>query len=533
MLEVVPKPPSPGPSRGKIILLWSMGIILVLFTALSLALVILARRIEPEARKWIVNAIEKRYQSGVEIGAFHATLYPLPRATVEDIVLSFHRRTDLPPLARIKRMSIEASFVGLRQKPVRISKLTLEGLEISIPPKSIRSQSAPKAPPTDADAKPAPSLHANFILENVVADGLVLHLIPSDPTKDPRDFEFDRLKLSSVGLDQPMAFQAALGNWKPPGKIDTDGHFGPWDAGDPGGTPLDGKYTFRDADLSVFKGIAGTLASDGEYHGHLNRIECSGTTDTPNFSVSIGKPVDLKTEFHAIVDGTNGDTTLDPVTAHFLKTTFVARGGVIGIRGRKGHDISLTVNADHGRVEDLLHLTVKSSEPLLTGPLAFRASFDLPPGKRDVIDRLDLKGHFIITSGHFTNLHVQDLLGNLSRRAEGEPKAEIDDQVASDFSGDFALNNAAVSFSRLVFGVPGAEIRLSGSYGVHGAEIDFTGQARTVAKLSQMTTGFKSALLKLADPFFKKDGAGAVLPIRITGTKDHPSFGLNFHRAKK
>jgi hypothetical protein len=42
-----------------------------------------------------------------------------------------------------------------------------------------------------------------------------------------------------------------------------------------------------------------------------------------------------------------------------------------------------------------------------------------------------------------------------------------------------------------------------------------------------MTTGWKSLLLKAVDPFFKKDGAGAVLPIKITGTKSDPHFGLN------
>jgi hypothetical protein len=39
--------------------------------------------------------------------------------------------------------------------------------------------------------------------------------------------------------------------------------------------------------------------------------------------------------------------------------------------------------------------------------------------------------------------------------------------------------------------------------------------------------------LKAVDPFFKKDGAGTVLPIRITGTREHPSFGLEFRRKKE
>lgn len=40
----------------------------------------------------------------------------------------------------------------------------------------------------------------------------------------------------------------------------------------------------------------------------------------------------------------------------------------------------------------------------------------------------------------------------------------------------------------------------------------------------------KSFLLKLADPFFKKRGAGASLPIKITGSRSHTSFGLDLHR---
>jgi hypothetical protein len=44
------------------------------------------------------------------------------------------------------------------------------------------------------------------------------------------------------------------------------------------------------------------------------------------------------------------------------------------------------------------------------------------------------------------------------------------------------------------------------------------------ATLSKTQSGIKHWLLKPVDPFFKKDGAGFVLPIKITGTKDHPQF---------
>ncbi|HEY1424784.1 MAG TPA: hypothetical protein VGF20_15120, partial [Candidatus Acidoferrum sp.] len=40
----------------------------------------------------------------------------------------------------------------------------------------------------------------------------------------------------------------------------------------------------------------------------------------------------------------------------------------------------------------------------------------------------------------------------------------------------------------------------------------------------QTMTGVKSVLVKPLDPLFKKDGAGTVIPIRITGTRDEPVF---------
>jgi len=53
------------------------------------------------------------------------------------------------------------------------------------------------------------------------------------------------------------------------------------------------------------------------------------------------------------------------------------------------------------------------------------------------------------------------------------------------------------------------------------------------AKLSQTTTGVKSFLLRLADPFFSKQGKGAVVPIKITGSVQHPHYGLDLHRKRE
>jgi hypothetical protein len=75
--------------------------------------------------------------------------------------------------------------------------------------------------------------------------------------------------------------------------------------------------------------------------------------------------------------------------------------------------------------------------------------------------------------------------------------------------------------------VPGVAVALDGDYGMQDGNLDLRGTARLQAKLSETTTGVKSFLLKAVNPFFEKKGAGTVLPIKITGNQDSPSFGLN------
>jgi hypothetical protein len=332
--------------------------------------------------------------------------------------------------------------------------------------------------------------------------------------------------MHSVGRDLPMSFTATLQNAKPPGEIQSTGSFGPWQEKDPGLTPVSGDYTFEHANLGVFKGISGMLSSRGKYKGTLDHIEVDGDTDTPDFTVRVsGHPVDLKTTFHAIVDGTDGDTLLQPVDAHLGRSTIHCEGGVVHNEGEHGKTVSLDITVNDARIEDLLRLAVKSGKPAMTGAIHFRAKFDLPPGDQDIADRLYLKGTFGVGGAHFTSSTMKDKVANLSHRAQGDPE-ETGGPVASNFKGSFILKNGIVTFSQLSFSVPGAGIALSGNYNLDNEQLDFTGTARMQAEPSEMTTGWKSLLLKAVDPFFKKKGAGAVIPIKISGTREQPSFGL-------
>ena len=262
-----------------------------------------------------------------------------------------------------------------------------------------------------------------------------------------------------------MPFRSVLTNAVPPGQITTTGSFGPWNKVIPGLTPLDGSFTFDKADLGVFKGISGILTSHGRYSGQLERIEVNGETDTPNFMVNVsGHAVPLKTMYQAIVDGTNGDTTLERIDATFLKTSLVAKGGVYDVEGVRGRLVTLDIDMPSGRLEDVMRMAVKTSQPPMTGGLRLHTTFDLPPGDADVIDKLKLDGAFTIDDGRFTNAAVQQKVNELSRRASANESEAAPQIVASDFSGRFKLGDGQLALSTLTFDVPGAIVELSGQY---------------------------------------------------------------------
>jgi len=371
-----------------------------------------------------------------------------------------------------------------------------------------------------------------IVVDKFVSDRAQLIINTLKPGKLPLEFDIASLKMASIGPDAPMHFDANLTNPKPVGNVLSSGSFGPWQAGNPRTTPVSGTYSFRDADLGTIKGIGGILSSTGKYEGTLDNIVVDGSTDTPDFRISIsGRAVPLHTDFHAIVDGTSGDTYLQPVNGKILDTPLVAKGSVVRVANPKGHHVELDVVIERGKIDDLLKLAVRTDPPVMTGLVRLKTKLDLPPGEPDVSDRLKLAGQFEVSEVHFTNDKTQGKIDALSMRSQGNPKLaqdQIPDNIPADLKGTFRLANGVLSFSQLRFQVPGTQVNLTGKYSLDGNQFDFHGKARLDAKLSHMVTGWKAILLKPVDPFFSKNGAGTELPVKITGTKSEPHFGTDF-----
>lgn len=498
----------------------------LVLTAAAVTLV-WAVRATPQIRERLVAALNERFASQIDLRSLDVDILPKPRVTGSGLTFRYQGRTDVPPLISIGAFDASAGLAGLVRAPLHLHDVTIDGLEIRVPPGGLSLGDGDAAEHSPHTERPSP-----ILIDKIVSRSARLEIASRKPGRLPRIFEIHDLEMRDFGVLTGAPFSAGVSNPVPRGRVETTGTFGPWHADEPGLTPIRGSYTFANADLNVIKGIGGILSSVGTYNGLLNRIEVDGQTETPDFSIDVsGQPVRLETRFKAIVDGTNGDTFLERVEAKLAESTIIAHGAVVRTEDVKGRHVTLDVEIDRARLQDLLQLAVKAARPPLTGRVDVRTKFLLPAGESDVIERLQLDGVFSLAQARFANVDVQKKIATLSLRGRGDERGVPDGQsVVSNMSGHFVLKNARLSFSNLSFGVPGAVVQIAGSYDLRSEMIDFTGHLLTDASLADMTSGIKSVLARLAQPLFRRPGGGSKLPIRIQGPRSKPEFGLDVRR---
>ena len=67
---------------------------------------------------------------------------------------------------------------------------------------------------------------------------------------------------------------------------------------------------------------------------------------------------------------------------------------------------------------------------------------------------------------------------------------------------------------------------MHGTYGLLTEKVNLHGTLQVDNK-SKGSSGAKSVLVKFVEPFLKKKNAGEIVPIKISGTFSHPSYGLD------
>ncbi len=463
-----------------------------------------------------VTFLERRLNATVEIGSIELSLYPRLAVSGTGLRLSRAGASDGGPFLSVERFQISGSAWTLPRR--HVSAIELDGLDFRVFRGKARTSMA----------RPRGDVRVDTI---VIRNGRLL-IVPSNPEKVPLEFALHEVTLSDFGFDRASAYSAQITNPKPTALIQSEGHIGPWDAATMSTTPLSGVYLLANGDLGSIKGIGGELRSTGKFDGVLERIRVEGTTSSKNFQLMLAEnAVPLETHYIATVDGTTGDTTLEQVEATLGASRLTARGSIASIPGVKGRSITMQVTATDARFEDLLHLAIRgTAEPPMAGLLNLDTSFELPPSDDDVALRLKLNGRFAITRGQFTSDTVQDKVDALSRRGRGQPKNDKVNNVLSAFGGTFALSRGVLSLPSLKFSVNGARVDLRGNYRLPTEALAFTGTLALDAPVSKTVTGFKSVLLKAVDPLFRRNGAGTLIPIAISGTVSKPAFKVEVGR---
>ena len=533
---------------------WAAASVLLVFLLLGVAISIVLHRAEPMLRAAIVEKLEEHFHARVELDSFHVSLIDglwaegkglriWPPANVAGVAVPGpNGKVETKPLIRLDEFRFHAPLRYKPGEPIRIAVVQLIGLDVDVPPKPHFTHVPVPTGGATPDESHEPMLR--FEIESMECKRAHLTLETSKPGKLPLEFDIARIKLSHVSVGGSMQFDAQLTNPRPAGIIVTSGNLGPWQVEDPGETPVMGIYRFQNADLGVFKGIAGILNSTGKYQGALRNLTVDGQADVPDFRLThFGTSVPLETQFHATVDGTNGDTWLQPVHATLGKSHFITEGKIVRIPPEPlpngavrpgGHEVALNVIVNGGRMEDFLRLVSKSGTPLMSGELTLRTTLEIPPGTEPVEEKMKLNGNFNLEDAAFTSVKFQNHVGELSLRGQGQPKEakNAGADVRSAIESNFTLAGGVITLPNLKYTVPGAEIDLAGKYGLDGGTLNFKGTARTDATVSQMVGGWKGVLLKPADRLFKTDRAGTEVPIHIDGTQEDPMFGVDFGRKR-
>ncbi len=255
------------------LLRWIVWSAVGVFAGLWIAVRVLSRA--PLLREQLVETLNDRLDADVELEAFEVSTFPVVRMHGDGLKLRLHGQQNPNPFIEVRHFEVTGGLWSMLRRHHRFTNVELDGLRITIPPRTPNDKKA--------GSSVASSVAGAVIIEHLEATDAQLVIVPKRAGKEPKIFSIHSLDLESVGFDRSIPFTATLTNAIPKGEIATQGAFGPWVKGDPGATPVRGRYSFDRADLSTITGLGGILTSLGDFSGPLSEIDVRGTTKTPDF----------------------------------------------------------------------------------------------------------------------------------------------------------------------------------------------------------------------------------------------------------
>ena len=119
----------------------------------------------------------------------------------------------IPPLIEIESFTVHCGIVDLLRRPRRFKHVTLEKLVVNIPPGGLKKNGNPigeaakagdaaEAAPSSASRTPAAGerRESPIIVDELLADGALLRIIPRREGKQPKEFAIQALTMQSLGI---------------------------------------------------------------------------------------------------------------------------------------------------------------------------------------------------------------------------------------------------------------------------------------------------------------------------------------------
>jgi hypothetical protein len=185
-------------------------------------------------------------------------------------------------------------------------------------------------------------------------------------------------------------------------------------------------------------------------------------------------------------------------------------------------------------VQDILRPFLRDKVPV-AGMVWLHAHAHVDAARNGIqfLERLRMVATFDVPTERLTDRDTEQKLTAFSQRAQGakisksdpgsaDPAAadrasDLSSDVLSSLKGQARIQDGVLSTQRITLQMPGAAADLSGSFNLRNRNVRLVGNLRMQSDISHTTTGLKSVLMKPLIPFFKKDKAGAVIPIAVTG----------------
>jgi hypothetical protein len=460
--------------------------------------------------------LEEVFQSKVTVVYYHRTYFPHPGFVAEQVTFYRHGDTHIPPLATVKRMTMEGQWAMLLFHPHLLYQIRLEGLHVQIPPAGTRARG------TDFDNGVVDTSQSRLHIETICADGAMVDFLRHGDR--PIRFEFPELQIHDLQAGRPMRFNVRVEVPEPQGILAASGQMGPFRSNSYGTTPMSGNYTIVSADLSRLQGLAGHVTGGGRFAGNFTTVGVTGTAAIPDFRADTKHTVALDASYKVTVNGTNADVRIDEVQVRTGSSTVTASGSVAG----SPRTVALTIATKDAEVQDLLKI-VENATPEVVGKVSFNAAVQFRPGPQPFLERLQLKGNASLDGMRFVKAKTQEPVDAFSARVRkdapqrtgpGDPP-----EVTLAARSETRFEHGMAYFPDIHATLPGADAHLHGTFNLLNMKIHLTGTVALQKGISHATTGWKAMLLKPLTPFFKKKDAGAVVPIAVTGTAKNPKVG--------